>query len=106
MFVDWQSTGCVYDKVPKLTCIFPLFQNIVNAALIFSGATALIFVIWAGIQLVRSGGDAKQVEGARKTLTFALIGLVLVLMSFFILNMIAGLTGTECIKEFGFDTCN
>ncbi len=104
MFKDWGE--CVVDGVPKLSCIFPLFQNVVNAALTFSGVVALFFIIWSGIQLVRSEGDPKQVEGARKTLTYALVGLALILLSFFIINLLSYLTGVNCITEFGFEQCN
>lgn len=106
MFTDIQSSGCVGDEgVPSLQCIFPLFHNIVTGALMFSGIVALFFIIWAGVQYIRSGGDQKQVEGARKTLTFALVGLVIMLLSFFILNLVSYLTGVDCIREFGFSNC-
>lgn len=105
MFTDITSHGCVRDQgVPSLLCLIPLFQNIVTAALLFSGIVALFFVIFAGFKYVQSGGDQKQVESARKTLTFAIIGLVLILMSFFIMNVIGFLT-VDCITEFGFDNC-
>lgn len=107
MFQKIDQSVCNFNAgAPSLQCIFPLFKNVINAALMFAGIVALFFIIWSGIQLVRSGGDAKQVEGARKTLTFAILGLVLILLSFFIINFISYLTGVDCIREFGFAQCN
>jgi hypothetical protein len=68
-------------------------------------------IIFAGYQLIFSGGDAKAVEGGRKTLTFAILGLVLVFLSFFILNVISSVTGVGCLGNiaqgsFGFTTCH
>ena len=99
---DWG--GCVTaEGVATLSCIFPLFQNAVNAALIFAGVVALFFILFAGVKFITSGGDAKQVDGARQTLTYAIIGLVIILLSFFVINIIARTTGANCINNFSFD---
>ena len=103
MFKDWGD--CVVDGVPTLKCVPVVFQNIISAALVFAGIVALFFIIVSGIKMIASGGDPKGVEGARKTMTFAIIGLVIILMSFFIINMISYITGVTCITSFGFDTC-
>ncbi len=86
-------------------CVPILFQNIVQGALILAGATALFFILFAGIRFILSGGDPKQVEAARHTLTYAIIGLVLIFSSFFIINVIAYITGVDCITMFGFTNC-
>lgn len=109
MFKEWgeclQTVDGTTQQIPTLRCIFPLFDNIVTAALIFAGIVALLFIIFAGIKLIRSAGDQKQVQGARQTLTYAIIGLILIFLSFFFINTISFITGTECIKTFSFDSC-
>lgn len=94
----------VAGKVLTIDCLPIIIQNLVFWLLVFGGTVALIIVIIAGIKLITSGGDAKQVEGARKTLTFAIIGLVVILFSFAIMRFIAQVTGVGCITKFGF-TC-
>lgn len=105
--MDWNNivSGCVENGVAKLTCLPAVFKNVITAIFIFVGAVAVILVIIAGFKFIFSGGDAKQVEGARNTLTYAVIGLVIVLLSFFIINIIGALTGAECITVFGFGNC-
>lgn len=88
-----------------LDCIPPLVANLILWALIFAGTVALIFIIFSGIKFITSGGDPKQTEGARKTLTFAIAGLVLILLSFAILRFIADITNLGCITKFGFTSC-
>ena len=98
--IDWNSTGCVNNGVATLECIPAVFQNVVRAALIFAGAVALILIIYGGIRLIYSGGDAKQTQGARQIITYALIGLILVLGSFGIIFFIGYLTNTtSCITD-------
>lgn len=101
--MDWGT--CVKGEVATLECIPILFQNIINAALLFAGVVGVIFIIYSGIQYIRSGGDAKQIEGARGTLTYTIVGIVIILLSFFIINTIAAITGVDCIKFIGFDNC-
>jgi hypothetical protein len=83
--------------VISLSCIPQLLYNVLNAALILSGSICLVILIVSGIQFVLSGGENKQVEGARKSITWAIVGLVLVLMSYLIINLIATATGVSCI---------
>lgn len=104
--MDWNSiSGCIVNDVPTLACIPAVFRNLVNAALLFSGLVALVFIIISGIKYIHSEGDAKQLEGARKTFTYAVLGLVLILLSFFLINLIAYLTNQRCITQFGFTNC-
>jgi len=98
-------TRPIQGDVASLDCLPILFGNIIYWALVFAGIVALFFLIFGGIKLLVSGGDAKQVEGARKTVTWAIIGLIVIILSFMILNIIADITGVGCIKLFGFTQC-
>lgn len=93
------------DKIMTLSCIFPIIANLVYWAIGMAGTVALVMIIFAGYQFLFSGGDAKSVDGARKTLTYAILGLVLIFLSFFILNFIATVTGVGCLNfNHGFPT--
>ena len=104
---DWG--GCVVNEggaqVATLQCLPIVFRNLVNAALIFVGSVAVILLIYAGIRLTTSGGDPKQVQGARQIITYCIIGLILVLCSFGIIYLIAYLTNATCIEQFSFTNC-
>lgn len=105
---DWG--GCVQTidgaQVASLQCLPIVFSNIVKAALEFVGAVAVILLVYAGIRFITSGGDPKQVQAARQIITYALIGLVLVLGSFGIIYFIAYLTGATCIETLSFTSCS
>lgn len=99
------SLDCSVNGVATLGCLPNLFANLIEALLAFAGVSALFFVIYSGIKFITSGGDAKQVEGARKTLTYAVIGLLVVLFSFLIVDIIANVTRVGCITQFGINNC-
>lgn len=94
------------SQVLTIQCVPILIDTIITAGLIFAGTVAVFFVIRAGYQYIMSNGDPKQAGTARQTLTYALIGLVIVFSCFFFLNVISTLTGTDCIKTIGFDACD
>lgn len=101
--MDW--TTCSTQGVAQLNCIFPLITALINWALIFAGAISLIFFIIGGIQFLVSSGDQKRVESAKKTMMFAIVGIVLIFLSFAIINFLADFTGVNCLKLLGFDVC-
>ncbi len=104
MFQDWDKSGCLEQGVATLKCIPVVFHNIVAAALLFVGTVTAFLIVTAGVQFIMSGGDPKQLEGARKTLTFAIMGLVLVLSSFAIIYFRGYATGTQaCITKVSFN---
>ena len=97
--MDWSA--CLDNGVATLRCIPVVFNNVIRAALVFVGIVALFFIIYAGFSFVTSGGDPKKVQGARQTMTFAIIGLTIVLLSFAILFFIGYVTGaSKCITSF------
>lgn len=99
------SGGGTEDAVVTIACVIPLFANAVYWLLILSGTVALFFIIFGGIRFLTSGGDPKSIEAARKIITWAIIGLVVVLLSFGIVAFIAEATGVRCITNFGFTAC-
>lgn len=111
-FAAIKGSGCtetINDRtVVTLNCVPVLVQDLIFWALTFAGIIALALIIFSGIKFITSGGDPKQVEGARKTLTFAVAGLILILISFAILIFLARITGVECLTGFpqkGFKAC-
>lgn len=101
--MDWNS--CVQtvngEKVATAACIFPFLQSLISAAFMFAGSVAAIVIIIAGIKYVRSRGDPQGLKSAQQTLTWGIIGLVIVILSFFIVTFIGSVTGTSKSCIFG-----
>lgn len=105
MFKDWNIIvdKCVQDGVATLNCLPAVFLNILSALLMFVGTFALFLFIMGGFKYIGSAGDPKKLEGARNNLIYGIMGLIIVLFSFFIINIISEVTGVGCIKLFGFE---
>ena len=70
-----------------------VFENLVSAILGFAGIVLFILLVVGGFKFITSGGDPKAVEGAKKTISYAILGLVLLLVSYLILVLIRKITG-------------
>lgn len=79
----------------QLTDKNPIIWNVVNILIVIAAILSLFFLIWGGIKWITSGGDKTKVDEARKTLTAAIIGLIITLLAFFIITLIASLFGIE-----------
>lgn len=54
---------------------------------------AVTFLIWGAIKWITSGGDKGKVDGARGTIVAAVIGLIVLLLSFVIINFVIQILG-------------
>jgi len=72
-----------------------LFSKVVSV-LIAAGAAALfIMLVTAGFKYLTSAGDPKALEGAKKTLTYAIGGFVVLVFSFLVIKIIETFTGLD-----------
>ncbi len=71
-----------------LTQIVQLFANLYNFMLKYLGALALLFFVIGGIMFITSGGSQERVMKARKILTGTTVGLVIVMLSFVIVQQL------------------
>ncbi|HET7640351.1 MAG TPA: pilin [Ktedonobacteraceae bacterium] len=68
-----------------LNDIIAVVVNLLSAII---GVIAVIMLIFAGYRYITSGGDSSKVTSAKNTLVYALIGLVVVAMSQFIVKFV------------------
>ena len=72
-----------------------IFDNLVTVVLSFAGIVLFLMLVAGGFRFITAGGEPKAVQGARNTLTFAIAGLVLIVVSLLILRFIETFTGVN-----------
>ena len=79
------------NEIPTggLTTLSKILTVGVNFIFIAAILLTLVFLLYGGFLWMTSEGNKQTLENARKTLTFAIIGLVIVLLSFAIINGIS-----------------
>lgn len=91
---DWGN--CVSPEgVATLDCIPVVVQNVINALIVIAGIVAVFMIVWAGYKFVMSEGDSEKISSARKTLIYAIVGLIFIFLSFFFMQVISEFTGVK-----------
>lgn len=88
------GTQCVQNGIDSIgntgagTTIQPIFKKIVDILLFIIGAVAVIMIVVAAIKYVTSNGDSSAVTSAKNTIMYAVIGLVVAIMAYAIVNFV------------------
>lgn len=67
---------------------------ILDIALYVVGSISVLFLIIGGFRYVTAHGNEEQAEGAKKTITHAMIGFIIVVLSFAIITILSNLLVT------------
>lgn len=67
-----------------------LIKIVVDVLLFALGAIAVIMIVVGGIRYAVSGGDSSAVTGAKNTILYAVIGLVVALLAYAIVHFVVG----------------
>lgn len=70
-----------------------IIRNGFNIAIFFLILFALASALWSGLQMMMSEGDKQKFQNGRRRLIFSIIGLVIVFLSFFIINVVGYVFG-------------
>lgn len=65
-----------------------VLQGVITWAAALGGAISLIFFIWGAIQYILAAGVEEKTETAKKTMLYAVIGLVIMLAAFVIVKYV------------------
>ncbi|MBQ7802660.1 hypothetical protein IJ380_02255 [Candidatus Saccharibacteria bacterium] len=62
--------------------------NVINYILYAAGLLAVVMIVVSGLKMTTSAGDAGAVSKAKSTLIYSIIGLILVILAYAIVNFV------------------
>ena len=65
-------------------------KKVINAVLYVVGILAVVMVIIGGVQYTTSGGDQAAVTKAKNTILYGIVGLVIAILAYAIVNFVVG----------------
>ena len=71
-----------------------VFKVVVNVLLFIVGAISVIMLIFGGIRYTTSGGDQGSVTSAKNTVMYAVIGIIVSILAYAIVNFVVGAIST------------
>lgn len=72
--------------------------NSINIFIIIAIVLTVASIIWSGVQWTSSSGDKGKIASARARLTWSVIGLIIVLLAYLIINIVGGIFGVSLTK--------
>jgi hypothetical protein len=67
-----------------------IFTTITNVMLFIVGAISVIMVVIGGLRYVVSGGNSSNVTTAKNTILYAVVGLIIAIMAYAVINFVIG----------------
>ncbi len=84
------DTNCGPDNARRQCTIGDRVSTVVNILLFIIGTLSVIMIILGGIRYVISQGDSTQITNAKNTILYAVIGLIVALLAYAIVNFVVG----------------
>ena len=75
---------------PELFGAGGIVTNIINAALFIIGAVSVVMIIYGGVRYTISAGNANAVTAAKNTILYAVIGLIVAIAAYAIVDFTIG----------------
>ncbi len=89
-----QTASAAVDNAPNVDnplntgSLGGVLGDIIQAFLFFAGAVAVLFLIIGGFRYVVSTGNPDQIDAARKTILYAVLGLIIVFIAFVLTRLV------------------
>lgn len=83
--------------MPDLT-LGLIISRAVNYLFVIAGLILLLFLILGGFQLMIGAADPKAKEGASKTITNAIVGFIILFVSYWLVQIIEVVFGISILK--------
>ena len=78
------------DQTADLFGSTGVFKTITNVLLYVLGAISVIMIIIGGLRYVISGGNSTNVTAAKNTILYAIVGVIIAILSYAIINFVLG----------------
>ena len=85
---DTASANCGTNGTGSGADLHAIATKVINILSVIVGIIAVIMIIYGGFKYITSGGDTGNVSGAKNTLIFALVGLIIVALAQFIVHFV------------------
>lgn len=88
----------VFSPAKNFTTFGDVVSVIVKNAFVLAGIISFVLLILGGFNIIVSAGDSKKTESGRNAITGAVIGLLVIVGSFWIIQIINKLTGLTLLQ--------
>lgn len=84
----------VYAQAADVAKIQTFIRNVIQIMVTLAGLVAVGYFVWGGFRYITSSGSPEALDGAKKTLAYSGIGLIVVLGAYMFMNIVTELATT------------
>ncbi len=96
-FILTVTEGSVLDAVQSYDAI-AVINRLLAYAIIMAGLLSVVFIFFGGISFILSGGQEAKIKQAVGTIRYAIVGLVITLLSVVIVGVVGRALGLNVIE--------
>lgn len=85
---DGAASARGVDQAATLFGNTGIFTTVTNVMLFIVGAISVIMIVIGGLRYVVSGGDTSNVTAAKNTILYAIVGLVVAMLAYAMINFV------------------
>ena len=97
--LDGAGKGRTSDMAGSLFGDDGVVTRIITIVIFIVGTLCVIMLIWGGIQYILSSGDSAKVTGAKNTILYAVIGLIVCIVAYAVVAFVLTNLGNESASE-------
>lgn len=86
------ATIVLPPSIPKNVSLDQYANSILTSLLFVVGLIAFISIVYSGLLMITSGGDAAKFAVGRKNLLWSVIGLIVVVLAFWLIGVVLNLS--------------
>jgi|SRR3989344_2040291 len=94
-----KNAGVRVDGLSGAQLLGVIIKNFILLTYTIAAVGVLIMFLWGALEWIFSGGDKEKLAAARKRIVSALIGLVILALTFVILGVVSQLTGIDILLD-------
>ncbi len=87
------GTECAVDAENPGQTVDDIIELVINVFSLIVGVVSVIMIIIGGLKYITSGGDSGNITGAKNTILYAIIGLVVVALAQVVVKFVLQKTG-------------
>jgi magnesium-transporting ATPase (P-type) len=92
---DKDCSGVISNATTRAST---LFVGIINFFFILGAIYFILFFIFSGMAIISSNGDEKKLSAAKTQLTNSILGFVIILSVYALLNLVAGIFNINLVN--------
>ena len=89
----------VFSPAGSFKTLGSVVNVIVSNSFVLAGLISFVLLIFGGFSVIVAGGDSKRLEQGKGAIVGAIIGLVVVMGSFWIVQIVELVTGVKILKS-------